>query len=85
MDGQFAVKKFTESGAEIVEKERVSLHAKRERQILAPVLFEDSTDSVWFNDWFEKHLFKELRQKSTIIMENASDKASSTKRRISVK
>ena len=45
--------------------------AKRGKQILAPVLFEGSTDSVWFNDWLENHLFKELRPKSTIIMDNA--------------
>lgn len=46
--------------------------AKRGKQMLAPVLFEGSTDSVWFNDWFENHLFKELRPKSTIIMDNAA-------------
>lgn len=45
--------------------------AKRGKELLAPVLFEGSTDSVWFNDWFENHLFKELRPKSTIIMDNA--------------
>ena len=46
--------------------------AKRGKQMLAPVLFEGSTDSVWFNDWLENHLFKELRPKSTIIMDNAA-------------
>lgn len=52
---------------------RTSLIAgKRGKQILAPVLFEGSTDAVWFNDWFENHLFKELRPKSTIIMDNAA-------------
>jgi hypothetical protein len=67
-------------------RQRTSLiAAKRERQILAPVLFEGSIDSIWFNDWFENHLFKELRQKSTIIMDNASRMPPSTKRRISVK
>jgi putative transposase len=41
--------------------------AKRGKQILAPILFEGSTDSIWFNDGFERHLFKELRPKSKII------------------
>ena len=39
--------------------------------MLAPVLFEGSTDATWFNCWLEKYLFKELRPKSTIIMDNA--------------
>ena len=52
---------------------RTSLIAgKRGKELLAPVLFEGSTDSVWFNDWFENHLFRELRPKSTIIMDNAA-------------
>lgn len=46
--------------------------AKRGKQMLAPVLFEGSTDSVWFNDWFENHLFKELQPESTLIMDNAA-------------
>lgn len=46
--------------------------AKRGKQMLAPVLFQGSTDAIWFNDWFENHLFKELRPKSTIIMDNAA-------------
>jgi transposase len=36
------------------------------------VLFQGSTDSVWFNEWLEKHLFKELRPTSTIILDNAA-------------
>lgn len=51
---------------------RTSLIAgKRGKQILAPVLFEGCTDSIWFNCWLEEHLFKELRPESTIIMDNA--------------
>jgi transposase len=51
---------------------RTSLIAgKRGKQMLAPVLFEGCTDSIWFNAWLEQHLFKELRPKSTIIMDNA--------------
>lgn len=45
--------------------------AKRGKRLLAPVLFEGTTDAVWFNCWLEDHLFKELRPKSTIIMDNA--------------
>ena len=46
--------------------------AKRGKQMLAPVLFEGSTDSAWFNQWLEHHLFKELLPNSTLIMDNAA-------------
>ncbi len=52
---------------------RTSLIAgKRGRELLAPFLFEGSTDAIWFNQWLEKHLFKELRPNSTIILDNAA-------------
>jgi putative transposase len=46
--------------------------AKRGKQMLAPVLFEGGTDAIWLNSWLEKHLFKELKPQSTIIMDNAA-------------
>ena len=46
--------------------------AKRGKELLAPVLYEGSTSAVWFNQWFEKHLLKELNPDSTIIMDNAA-------------
>lgn len=45
---------------------------KRGKQMLAPVLFEGCTDALFFNYWLKEHLFKELRPKSTIIMDNAA-------------
>jgi transposase len=52
---------------------RTSLIAgKRGKKMLAPVLFQGSTDAIWFNSWLEKHLFKELLPQSTIIMDNAA-------------
>lgn len=45
--------------------------AKRKKSLLAPVLYETSTTTGWFNHWLEKHLFKELNPGSTIIMDNA--------------
>ena len=44
---------------------------KRGKEFLAPVLYEDSTSAIWFNQWFEEHLLKELNTGSTIIMDNA--------------
>jgi len=45
---------------------------KRGKELLAPVLYEGSTSAVWFNQWFEEHLLKELNSGSTIIMDNAA-------------
>lgn len=42
------------------------------KKILAPVLFEGSTDSKWFNDWLENHLLPEIPENSIIIMDNAA-------------
>ena len=36
------------------------------------MLFEGSTNATLFNYWLENHLFKELAQDSTIIMDNAT-------------
>lgn len=46
--------------------------AKRGKKMLAPVLYEGATSAIWFNQWFENHLFKELDPESTIIMDNAA-------------
>ena len=44
---------------------------KRGKEIIAPVLDEETTAALWFNKWMEEHLCKELRPKSTIILDNA--------------
>jgi len=55
------------------KRPRTSLiSAKQGNRLLAPVLFEGSTDARLFNYWLENHLFKELAQDSTIIMDNAT-------------
>lgn len=45
--------------------------AKRGKKILATVLFEGSTNLVWFNQWLEQHLIPELSESSTLILDNA--------------
>lgn len=51
---------------------RTSLIAgKRDKELLAPVLFKGSTNALWFNQWLEKHLIPELRPNSTLILDNA--------------
>ena len=52
---------------------RTSLIAgKWGKRLLAPVLFEGSTNAEWFNVWLEEHLFKELPPHSILIMDNAA-------------
>ena len=52
---------------------RTSLLAgKCGKRLLAPVLFEGSTNAEWFNAWLEHHLFKELAPHSILIMDNAA-------------
>ena len=46
--------------------------AKRKGELLAPVLYEGTTTAAWFNEWLENHLMKELKVKSTLIMDNAA-------------
>jgi len=46
--------------------------AKRGRQIIAPVLFEGSTNALWFNQWLEEHLLPVLNKPSIIILDNAA-------------
>lgn len=51
---------------------RTSLIAgKRGKQLLAPVLFQGSTNTLWFNQWLKQHLLPELKPNSTIILDNA--------------
>jgi len=51
---------------------RTSLIAgKRGKQLLAPVLFQGSTNARWFNQWLEEHLLPQLQPNSTIILDNA--------------
>ena len=41
---------------------------KRGKEIIAPVLDEETTAALWFNKCMEEHLCQELRLKSTIII-----------------
>ena len=51
---------------------RTSLIAgKRGKQLLAPILFKGSTNTLWFNQWLKEHLLPELKPDSTIILDNA--------------
>ena len=51
---------------------RTSLIAgKRGKELLAPVLFKGSTNTLWFNQWLKEHLLPELKPNSTIILDNA--------------
>ena len=34
--------------------------AKRGEQLLAPVLFQGSTNALWFNQWLPEHLLPQL-------------------------
>lgn len=55
------------------KRPRTSLiSAKQGKRLLAPILFEGSTNAVLFNYWLQSHLFKELAQGTTIIMDNAT-------------
>ena len=45
--------------------------AKRGKKLLAPVLFSDSTNALWFNQWLKDRLIPELNPNSTLILDNA--------------
>ena len=44
---------------------------KRGKELLAPVLFKSSTNTLWFNQWLKEHLLRKLKPLSTIILDNA--------------
>ena len=46
--------------------------AQRCKKWLAPVLFEGSCDALVVEEWTEHHLFKELKNPSLIIFDNAA-------------
>ena len=46
--------------------------AKHGKKLLAPVLFQGSTNAQWFNRWLAEHLFKELPKNATLILDNAA-------------
>lgn len=46
--------------------------AKRGKTLIAPVLYEGSTSSSWFNQWLEGHLIPVLEAESTVILDNAA-------------
>ena len=55
------------------KRPRTSLISARQgKRLLAPILFEGSMNATLFNYWLQSHLFKELSQGSTIIMDNAT-------------
>ena len=39
------------------------ISAKQGKRLLAPILFEGSTNATLFNYWLQSHLFKELAQR----------------------
>ena len=45
--------------------------AKCGKKLLAPILFQGSTNSLLFNHWLEHHLLKELEAPSILILDNA--------------
>jgi transposase len=45
--------------------------AKCGTKLLAPILFQGSTNSVLFNHWLEHHLLQELKTNSILILDNA--------------
>ena len=45
--------------------------AKCGKKLLAPILFQGSTNSLLFNHWLEHHLLKELETASILILDNA--------------
>ncbi|MEO0011897.1 MAG: hypothetical protein RLZZ535_286 [Cyanobacteriota bacterium] len=52
---------------------RTSLIAgKRGKQLIAPILFQGSTNALWFNQWLKEHLLAQLQPDSTIILDNAA-------------
>lgn len=64
------------TGAWSTEREYPAAHqfasSKCEKRLLAPVLFEGSTNAEWFNTWLEQHLLKELAPDSMLIMDKAA-------------
>ena len=48
------------------------LSAKQGKSLIAPILFEGNTNATLFNYWLKNHLFKELAENSTVIMDNAT-------------
>lgn len=45
--------------------------AKCGKRLLAPILFQGSTNSILFNQWLEEHLLQELDKASILILDNA--------------
>ena len=53
-------------------KKRINLiMAQRKKKWLAPVLFEGNCVALLVEEWLENHLFKELKNPSLIIFDNA--------------
>lgn len=46
--------------------------ARHKNRLIAPILFEGSTNANVFNYWLQHHLFRELPKQTTIIVDNAS-------------
>ena len=62
---------------------RTSLLAgKCGKRLVAPILFEGSTNAEWFNTWLEQHLLKELAPHSILIMDNAAFHKTATTREL---
>ena len=46
--------------------------AKCGKKIVAPMIYDGTTDSILFETWFEKCLLKEIPAGSTVVMDNAT-------------
>ena len=42
------------------------------KKIIAPLKYKGMMNSLFFEEWFEKHLIPELPQEAVIVMDNAS-------------
>jgi transposase len=46
--------------------------AQMNRQLIAPLQYDETMDSMFFEAWFEQHLLPALPEDSVIVMDNAS-------------
>jgi transposase len=50
----------------------ISAYSNQTKQLIAPMYFEDNTDTEIFNQWIEEFLIPELKSGQTVILENAA-------------
>lgn len=71
MVGPLVVKKFMAKEMLQLVQGTSLIAAKCGKKLLAPILFQGSTNSVLFNQWLEHHLLQELQSPSILILDNA--------------